>query len=545
MQPEPRHAVGRPRVWLAIVLIAVTMAAKPVVARGSEDEPDAGPVVAFSFDDVDALARSAAAAPYSPAAAVPEIFQTASDDLLRDLRYAPPRSELWGDAPAPLQLVLRLPRPLLNQTVSINLVGPDNVRTLRFLPESLVGGNAEFVDKVIRAAPGFAGFSVGHPESARAIGSFFASLFSFAGRNSRMASFSRPAVIDIASGNGESVATFREYWLVPPQGDDDRFTVYALMDSPAMTGAFSFIVQPGTSTVVDVHAVLHRRTAAAEPAMIGVAPLVSMFLFSETAKDANDYRPEVHNADGLLVSNSETDWQWIPLSNPKRLTLSALPGAAPKGFGLIQRDANFDHYQDFRTAYEESSSVWVEPVGEWGPGRLELMEIPSTREIHSNILAYWVPDRIAAAATASVATSAEPAAIAFDYRLYWSPAGIQMHRYGAVQGTRLERNGDDNTLTFYIDFEGTDLNLLPGDTGLTSVVELPKEITLVDKQLVKNRVTGGWRLVVKVALPRPGVLDGILTARSGPPELWLAAYLKQGENLPEALTETWRYRVIP
>ncbi len=544
MMPESCHAAGRLRVWLAIVLTAVATVALPVAASGSEEESGVGPAAAFSFDDVDLLARSAAAAPYAPPAAIPEVFTTASDDLLRDLRYVPPRSELWGDAPAPLQLELRMPRPLLGQAVTINLVESGGVRRLEFVPESLVGGNAEFLDKVSQASPAFAGFSVAHPDGVRAIGAFFASLFCFAGRNSRMASFSRPAVIDIASGNGESVASFREYWLVPPSGDDDQFTVYALMDSPAMTGAFSFNVQPGTSTVVDVHAVLHRRVAAAAPAMIGVAPLVSMFLFSETVKEAHDYRPEVHNADGLLVSNSETDWQWIPLSNPKRLTLSALPGAAPKGFGLIQRDTNFDHYQDLRTAYEESSSVWVEPVGEWGPGRLELMEIPSTKEIHNNILAYWVPDRTAASPTATPANG-EPAPIAFDYRLYWSPAGIQMHRYGAVRDTRLERNGDDGTLTFYIDFEGSDLNLLPADTGLTSVVELPKEITLVDKQLVKNRVTGGWRLIVKVALPRPGVLDGILTARSGPPELWVAAYLKQGENLPEALTETWRYRVNP
>ncbi|MCC8109243.1 MAG: glucan biosynthesis protein [Planctomycetes bacterium] len=543
MQPEPCRAAGRTRVWLVIVLTAVSLAATLVAACGAEDESGAGGTAAFSFADVDALAR-ATAAPYTPPAPPPEIFQTAQEDQLRDLRYVPSRSELWGDRPAPLRLDLRLPRPLLGQAITINIVEADAVRPLRFVPESLVGGNAELVDKVIRSAPEFAGFSVSHPDGARAIGAFFASLFCFAGRNSRMASFSRPAVIDIASGNGESVATFREYWLVPPVQGDDSFTVYALMDSPAMTGAFSFAVRPGTSTVVDVHAVLYRRPAAAELAMIGVAPLVSMFLFSETAKDANDYRPEVHNADGLLVSNSETDWQWLPLSNPKRLTLSALPGPAPKGFGLIQRDTNFDRYQDLRTAYEESSSVWVEPLGEWGPGRLELMEIPSTREIHNNILAYWVPDRIAAAPSAPAET-AEPAPIAFDYRLYWSPAGIQMHRYGAVRDTRLERNGDDGTLTFHIDFEGTDLNLLPADTGLTSVVELPKEITLVEKHLVKNRVTGGWRLVVKVALPRPGVLDGILTARSGPPELWLAAYLKQGENLPEALTETWRYRIVP
>jgi glucans biosynthesis protein len=127
---------------------------------------------------------------------------------------------------------------------------------------------------------------------------------------------------------------------------------------------------------------------------IGIAPLTSMFLFGEdhSGRHFDDFRPEVHDSDGLMEETGKSEWLWRPLSNPRELRVSRLIDHNPRGFGLIQRDRNFDHYQDAESRFQARPSYWVEPRGDWGDGGVELVEIPSDEETNDNIVAYWVPN---------------------------------------------------------------------------------------------------------------------------------------------------------
>jgi glucans biosynthesis protein len=291
------------------------------------------------------------------------------------------------------------------------------------------------------------------------------------------------------------------------------------------------------------------RKNAERPHKIGVAPLTSMFFYAETAGcNSDSYRPEVHNSDGLLYHSDEDGWIWSPLSNPARLAVNTFAMRNPRGFGLLQRDDNFDHYQDIVARYDRRSSLWVEPKGDWGSGRLELIEIPTRDEIHNNIDAFWVPSRPDArdgnanGAGGSGEGTPYPADMTFAYRLYWMAPGVTPHELGRAAATRMVRSPQEDAVCFIVDFEGEALKALPADTGLTSVIETPEQSPVLEKQITKNPVTGGWRLSFKVRVPRQeGMVQTIISARDGSPRLRFRALLKKGENLPDPLTEVWVY----
>lgn len=534
---------------LSFVVVCLILPSVPPV---SAMEPDSGTRHSqprFSFTDVKAEAQRLAGVPYAePEGSVPEFLCSLSLEQWRGIAYTDAVEMRWAAEKLPVHPRLLVPGYMYTRPVAVNVVDEKGVRRLSFLPELARTGDKELAERLLRTDTGFAGFEMVAPVadgSGAPLGMMTASHFIFSGRNARPGVFSRPLALDTATPPGECFPIFREYWLRKPNGDEP-VTVYALMDSPAVAGAFEFVLSPGTSLIVDVRAVFFPRRGATEPKKVGLAPLTGMFLFSETGKGdfVHDYRPETHNCDGLLVASGENDWTWTPLKNPVRLGVGEMPVAGLRGFGLLQRDTSFDHYQDLQARFERSSSVWVEPKGDWGDGRIELVEIPGTREYHSNILAYWVPAPRPSGTTQDAGEEGIPA-FSVEYRLYWMPPDVKMHELGVVRDTRMEQPAGKGVVTFYIDFEGEALNGLSADTGLTSVVGHPKEVVLLEKSLLKNDVTGGWRLVLKMELPQSGVLDGLLAARKGPPQLPLTAYLKKGENLSEVLTETWRYTVTP
>ena len=112
----------------------------------------------------------------------------------------------------------------------------------------------------------------------------------------------------------------------------------------------------------------------------GVAPLTSMYWFSETAKPtAIDWRPEVHDSDGLAMWTGWGGRLWRPLNNPPHIMASAFSDTNPRGFGLLQRDRVFDHYLD-GVNYESRPSLWVDAQGRWGKGAIHLVEFDRRRD---------------------------------------------------------------------------------------------------------------------------------------------------------------------
>jgi glucan biosynthesis protein len=157
-----------------------------------------------------------------------------------------------------------------------------------------------------------------------------------------------------------------------------------------VTGAYRFLIKPGTTQMMDVDAALYPRKPIER---VGIAPLTSMFLYAENDKRiSNDWRPEIHDSDGLAMWTGHGEWIWRPLVNPAHLRFNAYADNNPRGFGLMQRDRDFDHYQDDGVFYDRRPSLWVEPKSGWGKGSIQLVEIPTVDETFDNIVAFWNPE---------------------------------------------------------------------------------------------------------------------------------------------------------
>jgi periplasmic glucans biosynthesis protein len=187
-----------------------------------------------------------------------------------------------------------------------------------------------------------------------------------------------------------------------------------LIDSPRAAAALIIRMAPRAGETVmncDLH--LFARETLTD---VGIAPLTSMFQHSDLGPAAiDDFRPAVHDSDALLIDNGAGERLWRPLSNPATVQMSAFADADPRRFGLLQTPTAFAHFRDAEGAYHRRPSALVEPSGDWGPGNVMLLEIPTQDEYADNIVAFWRP-------TAPL----EPGlAHRFTYRLRWLPPGSE------------------------------------------------------------------------------------------------------------------------
>ncbi len=499
----------------------------------------------FSLADVKAKALEMAAKPFeNPDGKVPDFLLNISYDQWRKIRFQADHA-LWREQNLPFEVQFFHPGLFYNRLVDINIVENGQAVPIKLGPDLFSYGDPALRDKVAALNLGFAGFRLhfplNRPDYKDEVVVFLgASYFRALAQNTQYGLSARALAVDTALQSGEEFPYFREFWLVKPAPGDTEITVYGLMDSPSLVGAYRFVVRPGVTTAMDVDCNLYLRKDVAK---LGLAPLTSMFLFGETENGmSGDYRPEVHDSDGLLSLDNEGVWTWAPLANPKRLAVISTPMNDPRGFGLLQRDADFDHYQDLEARYERRPSLWVEPRGNWGKGFLEMIEIPSVEEIHDNMVAFWVPDKanfLPEGAAPDTKLRYAPQ-MNWQYTVKWMLPGINPHNLAAAVSTRMAKGQSEDTRRFVVDFAGGALKNLPPDAGLTSVLTLPEGVRLVDKQLMYNPETRGWRLVFQVALPQEGVLQNLIS-RGGSQNFRFSALLKQGENVSEPLTETWAY----
>ncbi len=245
---------------------------------------------------------------------------------------------------------------------------------------------------------GLAGFKLMYPihrsDIVDDIGVFLgASYWRVVGRQNNFGLSGRGLAIDTGEPSGEEFPYFSGIWLLRPQATDTSVTFYALLDSRSVTGAYRFVLQPGQNTEMDCLATLFFRDRSRK---FGIAPLTSMYMQGEnSSRRFTDFRPEVHDSDGLLMKTGQGDWLWRPLENPREtVRISRFVDMNPRGFGLLQRDRRYESYLDLETRYQNRASVWIEPLGDWGAGSVELVEIPSDRESNDNIVTYWVPKTV-------------------------------------------------------------------------------------------------------------------------------------------------------
>ena len=305
-------------------------------------------------------------------------------------------SSLWRDK-NDYEVQLFHPGFLYEQPVSVITIDQDNkTQPLPFSSDMFhYEDSASNLAGLTDEKSGFAGFRIHYPikndqykdEFAVFLG---ASYFRLVGKNQVYGISARGLAIDTALPEGEEFPHFTKFWLIEPAAGKP-ITIYARLESPSVAGAYKFEIAPGTDTTVATQAWLFARNDVKK---LGVAPFTSMFLYGEnTEKAHDDYRPEVHDSDGVLMQTHSGEVIWRPLTNPKTLQITSLSDTNPKGFGMLQRDTHWENYLDAEANYHLRPGLWVTPEKGFTKGKLELVEIPTPSETHDNIVAYWVPEK--------------------------------------------------------------------------------------------------------------------------------------------------------
>jgi glucans biosynthesis protein len=434
-----------------LVLLVVFLGTSHSTAQASE-----------FFDKLIDRAQHSATQAYTKEAPVPDTAKLGYD-AYRGIRFRP-ESILWRDSGS--FHVEFFPTGFLYQT-------PVKMYVIRRSPsETAVGAIAlspspemfDFGTAKSPASIGFAGFKITSPLNGQKfdeVVSFLgASYFRPIGKGQAYGASARGLAVDTAQPRSEEFPEFREFWLVEPAPGDTSMTIYALLESPGASGAYAFTVTPGARTTIDVDARLFMRHGVS---MLGVAPLTSMFLSGKSGPWRDDFRPEVHDSDGLALLTGEGKRIWRPLRNPDALQVSSFVDNNPRGFGLQQRERRFDRYQDGVAKYEARPSLWVEPKGDWGEGEVRLVEIPTPSEYHDNIVAFWV----------SRWPVEKGAALEYRYRLSALSDEAALLPEARVVATRQSPvDGNTKARRLVVEFEGDTLARLPEQRLVESNVEV-------------------------------------------------------------------------
>jgi len=406
--------------------------------------PDKPPVAyPFTFDTLLADAKHRAAAAYSPQrSSLPAVLDKLSPEQYRSIQFNPDAG-IWRAEQLPFRLELLRAHHNLQTAVTISTI-EDGMAT------DVVPTQAMF--EMAPALPAqtsipLSGFRVRSRINSSKIWDEFlvfqgASYFRAVAKNLLYGLSARGLAINTAEPSGEEFPAFTHFWIERPGAHANAIVIYALLESESTTGAYRFTVQPGVETLTDVDLTLFPRT---EIRVAGIAPLTSMFLFDETNRGRlDDYRPEVHDSDGLQIAAKSGEQIFRPLANPIKLQVSTFTTQQPDGFGLVQRSRQQSDFQDFDAQYERRPSAWIVPTGDWGAGSVELVEIPSGRETNDNIVAFWRP--------AQPLTPAHPAH--FAYRIIWSAQPALPKSLGKTVATRSGASLDGKRRVFLLDFVG-------------------------------------------------------------------------------------------
>jgi glucans biosynthesis protein len=485
----------------------------------------------FSFDTLTEEMRTLASTPHVTAPPPEGFLGDLTYDTYRLIRFRDSAAR-WQDGPADWRLHAfhmgwLFPEPVRLFDVTTTDAGEQATEIL-FSTDDFEYLN-DLAAQVPEHAelPGVAGFKVNYPlnrpdkwdEVAAFLG---ASYFRALGRNSAYGLSARGLALNTGTADPEEFPRFSRFYLSRDPAGGADITIYATLEGPSVTGAYRIVMRPGIATEMDVTARLFFRQAVTE---LGIAPLTSMFLFSEKNRaEFDDYRPNVHDSDGLRIVRADGDVIWRPLNNPSQLATSYFSETAPRAFGLHQRDRDFASYQDIGAHYHRRPSADVIPLGDWGQGAVRLVEIPSDLEANDNIVAYWVPAQPVAPGDARE----------FAYRLRWGDLPLDpMDPLSYVFETRSGAGGfagvaaEPNTRKFVVDFKGGDLGQLPEDAAIEPVASVANA-ELLGVTLQKIPGTDIWRGVIDLRA-EPGAVVEI--------GLHVAGY-------GQRLTENWLYQWI-
>lgn len=470
---------------------------------------------AFDHDTVSEIARDLAARPYAPRPQVPAAWRDLTYDQYRTIWFRE-RDALWGDSNRPYRVDLFHPGLYFPQGVALDIVQGDTAQRLAF-DIDLFDRTDKSPELPIDETMGYSGFRLRTELEKPGVFQEFcvfqgASYFRAHALGQVYGLSARGLALKTGDPEGEEFPDFTRFWLETPEPGARQMVVHALLDSPSVAGAFKFTIRPGETCGMEVTCTLFPRVDLDH---VGIAPLTSMFLYDETNRTAfDDFRPAVHDSDGLLIWNGAGEMLWRPLSNPRGLGTSAFVDDSPRGFGLMQRADAYSDFADLEAHYHRRPSAWIEPGEDWGPGVVRLVEIPSDQEIYDNIVAYWRPREPLKAGRAAT----------FSYRLTWGGDPARRRDVARVDNTHMGLNFNRDRRVVLIDY--ADHPDLRGDLSDVSIHVSSMLADTTDGILQRNPETGGARLAFSFD---PGERQ----------QVELRAQLLRGGT---PVTEVWLYR---
>ncbi|WP_324770487.1 glucan biosynthesis protein D [Pokkaliibacter plantistimulans] len=480
----------------------------------------------FDLDSLKEQARILAGNPYDGTVPMlPEPLARLTQEQATSIHFRRNRA-LWNNAGTRLRTEFFHLSPLFRKPVMIFEVVNGKAQQLAYDPALFDYGMSGIKGEALPQDLGFAGFRLYLDKDwSRDVVSFLgASYFRAVGSEMQYGLSARGLAINTAMDQPEEFPDFTQFWLERPEVNSKHIKVYALLDSASTTGAYMFDIDVENVLVMNVDVTLFPRK---DIGRLGMAPITSMYMIGENDKRADwDWRPEIHDSDGLAMHRGNGEWVWRPLSNPRHLAFNVFTDASPKGFGLLQRDRRFDHYQDPDFNYELRPNLWIEPTSDWGTGSVQLVEIPTDDETFDNVVAYWNPEQPAKAGVP----------VHFSYRMSWgTQLPAEMDRAWCVStytglGGEIGKKRAYYSKHFSVDFGGGQLPSLPDGAQVDAIITLSRGRLerLSVRQLPQIK---GFRAMFDVVPPDDS--EDPITIR---------LFLKNGD---QALSETWLYQWSP
>jgi periplasmic glucans biosynthesis protein len=523
--------VGRRTFLTASLGGALALAAPALRARAAAGAIEFGPAHPFDFA---ALVKEAAArakhafVPIAPRA--PDVIDKIDFDVAQKITFRPDDA-LWREGARRFPVSFFHLDKFVTLPVSIHAISDGTAREIRYSPRYFDYDGTGLAQK-LPADLGFAGFRVMDGQDSRTDWLAFegASYFRSSGAENQYGASARGIAVDTALSTKEEFPRFVAFWLAEPADRDSLVTIYALLDGRSLTGAYRFDARKHGGVTMDVHAELFIRN---DITRLGIAPLTSMYWYGENdRRRAADWRPEIHDSDGLALWTGAGEHIWRPLIDPPSVLTNSFFDTNPKGFGLMQRDRVFADYQDDGAFYNRRPSIWIEPIGDWGAGAVQLVEIPTDDEIHDNVVAYWLPKR----------PVKEGDHLSLSYRLYWQDEEPHPPRdLARVIATRVGRGGvpgkptpaDKDARKFVIDYRG---GLL---AGMKARFDIKPDVTVSrgtvhNPYVIKVVGTDYWRSFFDVRFDGDAPLDLRCVLRLGNTtlsETWVYEYFRTSDGL--------------
>jgi glucans biosynthesis protein len=488
-----------------------TIGTRPMLTHAAAQNPPDQP---FDAQAVRRTAQEFAQKPYkAPDTSLPKGFDNLDYDAYRSIRFLPERA-LWRDQNLPFQVQFFHPGFIFTDRVDIYEVSGGRARQIPY-------SSALFDFGKVKPPPedstiGFSGFRlhapINRPDYYDEVGVFLgASYFRAVAKGQVYGLSARGLSVRTADPKGEEFPAFRTFWIEKPAQHTNSIVVHALLDSPSAAAAFRFTIRPGATTVYDTEMALYPRSDIAEA---GIGSGTSMYFFDANDRiGVDDFRPAVHDSDGLAIRNGRGEELWRPLTNPTDLQVSYFGDVNPRGFGLMQRERDFFAYDDLEAHFEKRPNLWVEPIGDWGEGTVNLIEIPTKEEIHDNIVAFWRPKD----------TLKAKGEYTYTYRQHWGfdqPNQVQLARFVKTSVGQ----GPDDTRRFVLELTGEMLKGADPAAFKANVSAGKGEIR--NLVLQPNTETGGLRISFQLATKREPLIE-------------LRAQLMQQDK---PVSEVWLYR---